>query len=554
MNSKKKILKICSIALIALFVVLSLFSCKKKDSENKSVANPSALVNKDAVAQSSTSTQSIVTVPVPVTVDTTKNDSETKPSEIVVSQEKETVKDEPLSVVAPDTAKVEDNKSVVGNIQASVSPSIPQTPVFITDKKTETPVDTTANTDEVISEVENKSEAKEVTVIQIYPHAELVEVDDDLVIDDVFSYGGISAEITSGLDATVFDFNEPFPSIEFVLSVLDKVLDQYPMLSERVAYEFDGKTLSITYPMGYFGTTKDDIYGNLFLLRDILISLFEDVENTTSENLYSKDYQLYGKKVSITAGINHAFITSEDTFTPSEINEAIEIIKANYPEESKYVTYTLKDNGIDLVYPDIDESFINAALKALDDLILLYTPMPLDEVFDENITMEITSKPEGIEVQSSEDNNQEIIVVEALTEAGKKISNISLGLAIKGELDFSYPSSPFVLGFEARGEYRINNRFDAGLKLGYDLSGYLPITGYLKYNFSKPEGLYLFGEAGINFGVGGRSTGLILEAGVGYEVEVINKISIFGEAGLSFRSNASSKFSPYITIGAKYSF
>ena len=110
------------------------------------------------------------------------------------------------------------------------------------------------------------------------------------------------------------------------------------------------------------------------------------------------------------------------------------------------------------------------------------------------------------------------------------------------------------MGFDLRGEYRINDKISAGLKIGYDLSGYLPVKGYLKYNFANPNGLYLFGEAGISIGIGGRNTGLILGGGIGYEIAILDNLNIFGEAGLNYRSNADVKFIPSISLGAKFNF
>ena len=78
--------------------------------------------------------------------------------------------------------------------------------------------------------------------------------------------------------------------------------------------------------------------------------------------------------------------------------------------------------------------------------------------------------------------------------------------------------------------------------------------GYIKYNFPNPEGLYVFGEAGLSIGLGDKPTGLILGAGIGYEVELIDNLSIFGEAGVMFKSNSDVKVVPNLTIGAKYSF
>ena len=256
----------------------------------------------------------------------------------------------------------------------------------------------------------------------------------------------------------------------------------------------------------------------------------------------------------MTANNSSAFITSDEAFTSNEIYEAIEILKANYPEESKYVVYSLKENGIELTYPTVDDNYIISALDALNDLILAYTPMPLMETID--VVPVSTEETEiiGYTPLTTLDQSSETAIVEPLTKAGKVLNNISLGVSLKGELDFSYPVSPFVLGLEMRGEYKINDRLHEGLKLGYDLSGYMPIMGYLKYNFSNPEGLYVFGEGGISIGIGGRPTGVILGGGMGYEIEVIDNLSIFGEAEVVFRSNSDKKLIPSISFGAKYSF
>lgn len=545
MKSKKNLRKICSIALVALLVVLCLSSCKKKESETKSVANPSALVNKDSVFQNDdNSKSSIVTVPVPLTVE--------PPVRSVVEVEA------PTETATEETKTAESVVSVDNNRDYSNKNTTEETKVQESSKDEPVIMLPIANVDTVTVEVINvepREEEVEEPVEEISVEEKAVVIDDDVIVSDVFSYGGISVSIIAKSDEAVFSFNEPYPSLTFIINLFDKVLDQYPMLYEAVSYEFDVEKLVLTYPEGYFGKTKDEIYGNLIILRDIAVSLFENTV-TVADNVFSREYQLYGKKVIITAGLDSAFITSDSVFTQNEIYEAIEILKANFPEESKYVFYTLKEDGIDLTYPTVDKSYITVALDALQDLILAYTPMPLVELLDDTVVAEVTPTitPEEVIPVAEEEKKEEVITVEPLTDAGKKLSKISLGLSVKGELDFSYPASPFVLGMEVRGEYKITDRFDAGLKLGYDLSGYLPIKGYLKYYFPNPEGLYLFGEAGVSIGVGGRDTGLLLGAGVGYEVEVINDISIFGEAGVTYRTNALKKFSPYLAVGAKYTF
>lgn len=546
MKTKKKIFKICSIALVALLVLLSLSSCKKKDNETKAVANPSALVNKDAVVQSDYSSNSIVTVPVPVNVVEDKTSIST---EFVASSVKEPEK---VEVVSNSVPLNNEEKKVTIEVIPTIEekPSVPQTPVFVSENKA---------TDEIESNEVNIPAASLVDTVNTDTSVNdtIIEKSNtdngNLILSDIFTIDGISVEFLVSTDNAVFTFSEPYPTISFVISVLEKVVGEYPALNKAVVYEFDGKTLTLSYPEYYFGKEKAEVYDNLFILRDIVLSLMEN--GSDEDGTFKREYQLYGKKVYITATNSSAFITSDEAFTPSEINESIEILKANFPEESKYVYYTLKEDGIELTYPLVDDSYITVALDVLGDLILAYTPEPLVESFDD--VPVITEEPNSSTDTpvSTEDKSNEITMVEPLTKAGSILNNLSLGVSVKGELDFSYPSSPFVLGLEVRGEYKINERFDAGLKLGYDLSGYIPIEGYLKYNFSKPEGLYIFGEAGISIGIGaGRPTGVILGGGLGYEIEVIDNLSIFGEAAVVFRSNAAKKVIPSIAFGARYSF
>lgn len=548
MKTKKSILKICSIVLIALLVVLSLSSCKKKDSETKAVANPSALVNKDAVFQSDNSSQSIVSVPVPITV------SEEKPNasntSVVTSEEKEDIK---VDNVDNTVTQENEEKKVTLEIIPSVdtTPVVPQTPVFVSENKPSLETESKGDLAPIVSLVDDVNIDEKSPSSSLENSKDAANVEAGMILSDRFSIDGISSEFIVYRDNAVFTFNEPYPTTTFIVSVLEKVVSTYPMLKSSVVYVFDGDTLTLSYPEYYFGKNKAEVYNNLFILRDIALSILEN--DGESDGIFKREYQLHGKKVYMTATNCSAFITSDEAFTSNEIYEAIEILKANYPEESKYVVYSLKENGIELTYPTVDDNYIISALDALNDLILAY-PMPLTETIDVvPVSVEETEIISDTPLTTL-DQSSETAAVEPLTKSGKVLNNISLGVSLKGELDFSYPASPFVLGLEMRGEYKINDRLYAGLKLGYDLSGYMPIMGYLKYNFSNPEGLYVFGEGGISIGIGGRLTGVILGGGMGYEIEVIDNLSIFGEAEVVFRSNSDKKLIPSISFGAKYSF
>lgn len=549
MKTKKSILKICSIVLIALLVVLSLSSCKKKDSETKAVANPSALVNKDAVFQSDNSSRSIVSVPIPITVFEEKPN--TSNTSVVTSEEKEDIK---VDNVDNTVTQEKEEKKVTLEIIPSVetTPVVPQPPVFVNENKPSIETESKEDLAPIVSLVDDVNIDEESPSSSLDNSKDAANVESGMILSDRFSILSISAEFIVYSDNAVFTFNEPYPTMSFIVSVLEKVVSDYPMLKSSVVYVFDGDTLTLSYPEYYFGKNEAKVYNNLFILRDIALSLLEN--NGEAEGIFTREYQLYGKKVYMTATNSSAFITSDEAFTSNEIYEAIEILKANYPEESKYVVYSLKENGIELTYPTVDDNYIISTLDALNDLILAYTPMPLTETID--VVPVSTEETEIISDTplTTLDQSSETAAVEPLTKAGKVLNNISIGVSLKGELDFSYPTSPFVLGLEMRGEYKINDRLYAGLKLGYDLSGYMPIMGYLKYNFSNPEGLYVFGEGGISIGMGGRPTGVIIGGGMGYEIEVIDNLSIFGEAEVVFRSNSAKKLIPSISFGAKYSF
>ena len=258
MKTKKKILKICSFALVTLLVLLSLSSCKKKDNETKAVANPSALVNKDAVVQSDNSSNSIVTVPVPVNVVEDKTSIST---EVVASSEKEPEKVEGVSNSVPLNNEVEKvTIEVIPTIEEK--PSVPQPPVFASENKA---------TDEIESKEVNTPASSLVDIVNTDTTVNetiLEETNTDngsLILSDRFTIDGLSAEFVVSSDNAIFTFSEPYPSLSFVVLVLDTVVGDYPALSEAVMYEFDGKSLTLSYPKYYFGKDKSEVYNNLFI-------------------------------------------------------------------------------------------------------------------------------------------------------------------------------------------------------------------------------------------------------------------------------------------------
>ena len=528
MNSKNRLHKICLITLIALFVILSFSSCKKKDSGESNQANPSALVNQERVINSSSSSQSIVNVPLPKIEEekVEEKKSETPVESSVV--ETPVVEEKPVTVTVAENEKKEEEV---------VLPKLPSFVPVEENNKVIVEVDTP-----IVSLTPISSSKVEETITE-----EVVE-NEEVEIIDSYSVGSYNASITSTPLKTVITFSEPYPSFDVVGYILDKVVEKYPSVMDSTHYEYDGKVMTISYPYSTYGETKEDLYKSLSLLAAIAKDSLEEIEANRDEDVISREYLLYGKKVRVEADKEKAVITSSLPFTESEINEALEILRANFPEESKLVTYTLYSDRIELSYPEQNREFISAALDALNDLILAYTPMPLDEVGGITLTIE-----EGNEVKEEETKNEEVIEnVVPITNAGLTIKNLSVGLTLDGAYDIS--SSPFVFGFSLRGEYALNGRFHVGAKVGYENKGYIPLKVYGKYYFQNIEELYVFGGVGANIGLGGNKTGFTLEAGLGYEIEVLDNIYVFGEAGMSFETQLEKKVKPFLSIGARYSF
>ena len=336
MKSKKNLLEVLSVVFVVFLLLMTLSSCKKKESEDKLAANPSALVNMNAVAQSgANSGNSIVSVPVPVNG---KEMYTTVREEIVEKPSPSESEEVSMSLIKTQNKPEEKEEIVEVSPRPTTEAVVPVPPVFA------------SNLDAVVSNVEAIENKTELETVEMEPSpaasfepenyegpSNIKDASDDrgAILSDSYSYAGYNVEFEVYPDKATFRFLQPNPSIQFISALLDKVVEVYPVVYEAVSYSYDGEVLELSYADGFFGSNKEEVYTNLFKLRDILLSLEE------STNKYSKEYQLFGKKVYIEADETGAFITSDQPFSGEEIAYAIEVLKANFPEESKYVTYSL---------------------------------------------------------------------------------------------------------------------------------------------------------------------------------------------------------------------
>ena len=133
------------------------------------------------------------------------------------------------------------------------------------------------------------------------------------------------------------------------------------------------------------------------------------------------------------------------------------------------------------------------------------------------------------------------------------INKFSVGVVATANFNTVYPS-PFYPTFEARFGYDFTSNFSAGLSVGYDMDGYVPLKAYAKYNLPVVDGLYVKADTGVRFGLTGRNTQFLLGAGIGYEYGITENVSVFGEAGIDLLFAGNVQVVPGITLGAKVTF
>ena len=68
------------------------------------------------------------------------------------------------------------------------------------------------------------------------------------------------------------------------------------------------------------------------------------------------------------------------------------------------------------------------------------------------------------------------------------------------------------------------------------------------------NGLYVIGDVGARFGLNGNKTQLAVGVAAGYEMNVAENVSLFGEFGVDMLVASGVQFNPALTVGAKITF
>ena len=136
------------------------------------------------------------------------------------------------------------------------------------------------------------------------------------------------------------------------------------------------------------------------------------------------------------------------------------------------------------------------------------------------------------------------------------MNKLSVELVATGNYSAKYKEAfnkPMYGSIEGRFGVDLTSNFSLGLNAGYALDGYVPFGVYGKYNLPV-KGMYLIGDVGARFGLNGNKTQLALGVGLGYELNVAENVSLFGELGVDMLYASGVQFNPALTIGAKITF
>lgn len=360
---------------------------------------------------------------------------------------------------------------------------------------------------------------------------------DDFVLSEIYRGGSIliKAEFTKN-KGTLFYNNINKEEME---KLILEALEEYPEAAKIFTVSFLDNEISLSY--------NDLDEETLDAMWDSFKTFLNKTNEEKSNNNTSNENELVIEKEDETLkGIFEALIYSDravikvpNTIENDEINSFISYLLDKYPEATNYGSYTLNDGTITLVFSSIFTSSDASSLW----------PVLVGEL---NSFFTLDSS----KVEESDEKGDVTEVKEAVTsesEKGEYVRKYSVVAAINNSYDTLYNYVPlFSLGLE----YSLSDALSIGGKIGYDMSGYIPLSLALRYNISNIDGLYLSLDGGVKIGVreNFKRFGFISTLTIGYERAISDFISIFGEVNAIYTYDKASHFRFGLTIGGRYYF
>lgn len=319
-------------------------------------------------------------------------------------------------------------------------------------------------------------------------------------------------------------------------SSLEAFFSEYPDYSSY-SFSLSGKDIKISYPESVGEDEVEAFWSSLVTFAEEKIAETKPLE--LEGNVGSISFRAVsdekGSEVAIPEGVDE-----------SDIVSFMEYLVARDPSLAGKAEYSIQDSTLSLIYVSpLKEEEVKELWTSLLDRVREYV--------EEQETTEIApiAETETIAQEVTEEKKEEQKLPSPLTAAGRMVLDKSVSLSLSGLYD---PDSSISMEIKGAFSMEIAPSIHLGLKAGYDSAGYIPLLLSLRYDTSLLSGLYLYGDLGWRFGLGGNKGGALIGVGVGYEREIVDDFILFGELDLRLMLGENIRLMPQLSLGGRYIF
>ena len=319
-------------------------------------------------------------------------------------------------------------------------------------------------------------------------------------------------------------------------SSLEAFFSEYPEYSSY-SFSLSGKDIKLSYPESVGEDEVEAFWSSLVTFAEEKIAEEKPLE--LEGNVGSMSFRAVSNEekteVAIPEGVDE-----------SDIVSFMEYLVARDPSLAGKAEYSIQDSTLSLIYVSpLKEEEIKELWASLLDRVREYV--------EEQETTEIApiAETETIAQEVTEEKKEEQKLPSPLTAAGRMVLDKRVSLSLSGLYD---PDSSISMEIKGAFSMEIAPSIHLGLKAGYDSAGYIPLLLSLRYDTSLLSGLYLYGDLGWRFGLGGNKGGALIGVGVGYEREIVDDFILFGELDLRLMLGENIRLMPQLSLGGRYIF
>ena len=387
-----------------------------------------------------------------------------------------------------------------------------------------------------VADLEKKEEVKEEEVKEEKSGLVKTAEEASLLLRKDYSSDSIRiVGIFNNGSATLQTYKVTFTEDE-MKSSLEAFFSEYPDYSSY-SFSLSGKDIIISYPESVGEDEVEAFWSSLVTFAEEKIAETKPLE--LEGNVGSISFRAVsdekGSEVAIPEGVDE-----------SDIVSFMEYLVARDPSLAGKAEYSIQDSTLSLIYVSpLKEEEVKELWASLLDRVREYV--------EEQETTEIApiAETETIAQEVTEEKKEEQKLPSPLTAAGRMVLDKSVSLSLSGLYD---PDSSLSMEIKGAFSMEIAPSIHLGLKAGYDSAGYIPLLLSLRYDTSLLSGLYLYGDLGWRFGLGGNKGGALIGVGVGYEREIVDDFILFGELDLRLMLGENIRLMPQLTLGGRYSF